>query len=325
VFNADGNEGFVIVSGDERTPAILGYSDSGTFDYDNLPENAKAWIDGYAEQIKSIDKQDGEGRARAANPKLTKEVAPLLGGTVWNQESPFNWLSPKGPPGCTATAMAQIMYYHQWPQNHGSGSISYKWNGTTLSADFSKSNYEWNLMRENYNNTYSEEEGNAVALLIRDCGYSVKTNYRDDGSSGYSNLVGPSLVKYFDYKDSYATIKRQYFDTESWEGILRTELDNKRPIFYTGTGHAFVCDGYDKDGLFHFNWGWGGLYNGYFVSCAIEWSDQEITCGIQKSSDSGEILLIPYSTKDFSWSSGNRFSCGLAFSTRAKNIELALE
>ncbi|MCR5643696.1 MAG: C10 family peptidase [Prevotella sp.] len=345
VFNDQEGEGFVIVSGDERTPAILGYSDSGTFDYDNLPENAKAWIDGYAEQIKSIDKQDGEDRARAASPKLTKEVAPLLGDIAWRQDDPFNRLCPTSGTahcltGCGPTAMAQIMYYYRWPQGYGRGNVSYYDEACQqrLSADFSKSKYDWDKMLPVYSGHFDDDDEQAkeVAKLMRDCGFSVEAHYErittcygGDGTSSDGESICRALENYFDYKQTTCHLESYYYDKESWEQIIRNELDNKRPVLYGSDleegGHLFVCDGYDKNGFFHMNWGWGGFANGYYVTSALRGCDRgDIYCGIQRSIDKGNQIISPHADNDFKWSSGDQFSCALRVWTSVDNIELAI-
>ena len=349
VFNDQEGEGFVIVSGDERAQTILAYSDSGTFDYDNLPENTKAWIDGYAEQIKSIDSQEGVAKARATSPKLTKEVAPLLGNIAWNQMDPYNRLCPTNGTqpyltGCGPTAMAQIMYYHRWPQGYGKGSISYYDEGChqTHSADFSKSKYDWDKMLPVYYGhhvyqdgksvwieDFTDEQANEVAKLMRDCGFAARANYDGDGTSSSGGYICEALEKNFDYKQTTCLLESSYYDKESWESIIRNELDNKRPVLYEAItdqgGHLFICDGYDKNGLFHINWGWGGSKNGYYATGALRDCDRgKIWCGIQRSIDTGKQIISPHAGADFKWTSGNQFSCGLRVWTSVNNVELAI-
>ena len=349
VFNAEDNGGFVIVSGDKRAQAVLGYSDKGTFNYDKLPINAKAWIDGYAKQINALDSQGEVGVVRRVSAQLDKEVTPLLGDIAWNQMDPFNLLCPYNDKsgqhyltGCGPTAMAQIMYYYRWPQGYAKGSKSYYDEGChqTLSADFSKSKYDWDKILPVYDSHYdyqdskwvddfTDEQANQVAKLMRDCGFAAGAHYDGDGTSSNGNGVCEALKTYFDYKQTTCCLPSNYYDKDSWENIIRNELDNKRPVLYGASvdvgGHIFVCDGYDKNGYFHFNWGWGGAYNGYYATSAMRGCDRgEIWCGIQRSIDTGNQIISPRADSDFKWSSGNKFSCGLAVWTSVNNIELAI-
>ena len=351
IFNAENKGGFIIVSGDDRTQPILGYSNTGTFEYDNLPENAKAWMDGYAKQINTLDDQDKVAGTRGASPQLTKEVAPLLGEIAWYQMDPFNLLCPFNDKsgqhyltGCGPTAMAQIMYYYRWPQGYAKGSKSYYDEGChqTLSADFSKSKYDWDKMLPVYDshyeyqdgkrvsvNDFTDEQANEVAKLMRDCGFAAGAHYDGDGTGSNGASICEALKTYFDYKQTTCYLSSYYYDKESWEDILRNELDNKRPVLYSAGidvgGHLFVCDGYDKNGFFHFNWGWGGKNNGYYATSAMRGCDRgEIWCGIQRSIDTGKQIISPRADSDFKWSSGNKFSCSLAVWTSVNNIELAI-
>ena len=291
VFNKSGNEGFVIVAADDVVEgAILGYSDSGSFDYDKLPENAKMWLKGYQDQIEYL-RATGE---KSTLPKSAKApvpvVAPLLGEITWDQGDPYNRLCPtdnggRCVTGCVATAMAMTMYYHKWPLV-GTGSKSYKWNGQTLKADFSSSHYQWDKMMPQYRN-FTAEQANAVAKLMSDCGISVSMGYGSDGSGAYANNIAPALKNYFGYKTSARYVYRGSYTQSSWNTMLKNELDAGRVVIYGGAdkenaGHSFITDGYDSNGYFHFNFGWSGIGNGYFASSvAGEYSEtQHATIGI---------------------------------------------
>lgn len=291
VFNKSGNEGFVIVAADDVVEgAILGYSDSGSFEYDKLPENAKAWLKGYQDQIEYL-RATGE---KSILPKSAKApvpvISPLLGEITWDQGDPFNRLCPtdgggRCVTGCVATAMAMTMYYHKWPLV-GTGSKSYKWNGQTLSADFSTSHYEWDKMMPQYHN-FTAEQANAVAQLMYDCGISVSMQYSSGGSGTYTNYVASALKNYFGYKTSTKYVYRGAYSQTSWETMLKTELEAGRVIIYSGDnktdgGHCFVTDGFDSNGYFHFNFGWSGIGNGYFTpAVAGSFTDnQEAIIGI---------------------------------------------
>lgn len=279
VFNKTGNSGFVIVAADDVVGnAILGYSDSGTFDYDKLPENAKAWLKGYQKEIEYLRANGKTAEMPSATAAPTIVVAPLLGNIMWDQSEPFNRQCPTVDgkncvTGCGATALAMIMYYYKWPLQ-GKGTTSYRWNGQTLSADFSQSYYQWDKMLPVYAN-YTDEQANAVAKLMSDCGIALSMNYGVDGSGASVNKITSALKNYFRYKTSVKLISRLYYSTENWEKALIQELNERRPIQYNGwdeenNGHSFIVDGYDSNNYFHFNFGWSGTGNGYYVSAVAK-------------------------------------------------------
>lgn len=291
VFNRGANDGFVLVSGDDRTVPVLGYSDNGSFDFDKVPDNMRWWLSQYQKELQTL--RDNPN-ARAHKPtKVARKVNPLI-PTMWNQTSPYNAQCPtftlnnatnQAVTGCVATAMAQVMYYHRWP-DRGTGSISYSCDvgqvGVTqqLSANFSQSVYDWNNMLLEYDSNSSQTAINAVARLMRDAGYSVEMNYKRSSSGAQTSKVINALTSYFKYDPDLYIIYRDYFGITGWEQKLRDELDARRPIFYAGQssegGHAFVVDGYTTDGYFHINWGWGGMSNGYFVITMLNPNDQGV-------------------------------------------------
>lgn len=279
VFNDIDKNGFVIVAPDEifGNGLVLAYSDEGEFDYNQLPDNAKWLLSQYQEQIEYIRKNHIETAARTSGRADSVVIAPLLASVKWNQTYPFNILCPndgKGTSmtGCVATAMAQVMWYYRWPLC-GTGYHSYKWEygskSRILYADYSKSEYDWSLMPGKYQNgQYGEKEASAVAKLMYDCGVAVNMQYSYDGSGAYMSDVIPALSNYFMYKQSFYQI---YTDNLSGrESRLKKELDCRRPVIIGGDGieggHAFVCDGYDSNSYFHYNFGWGGIGDGYYLA-----------------------------------------------------------
>ncbi len=168
--------------------------------------------------------------------------------------------------GCVATAMAQVMFYYKYPLQ-GTGSHSYNdYPYGYQSANFGNTTYSWNSMENQimgYNNP-------AIAELLYHCGVSVNMNYGPDGSSASSSYVVSALINYFNYSPSIDLVHRDSYTDSEWKNILIENLDNKIPLYYDGydedqwVGHAFVCDGYQNEDYFHFNWGWSGYYNGYF-------------------------------------------------------------
>lgn len=286
VFNSNEAGGFVIVSADDRANAILGYSDTGTFDYEKLPAEIKSWFAGYADQITYI-RNSKITTAAVENTTLANEVKPLLGNILWNQDSPYNDMCPvydlnsRCATGCVATAMAQVMYYHKWPEQ-GKGSHTYSpsiLGGGTLTADFGNTNYAWNDMQPIYDETSSDASRDAVAQLMLHCGIAVDMEY-SLSSGATSESVPVALFTYFNYDKGVAYRTRTNYGSEEWDNIIRNEIDNGRPIVALGRssagGHAFVFDGYDRNGLIHVNWGWGGMSNGYFRTSALAPSSQGI-------------------------------------------------
>lgn len=281
VFNRGENKGFIIVSGDDRANDILGYSDSGTFDYENLPPNMKQWLDIYKNDLNTlVNNSDLKTikNVRTAGA-FTQSVAPLLGDIKWGQGSPYNDLCPtlpdskKSASGCVATAMAQVMYYHQWPPK---GNDFYRYHsssyGFNVSANFGDTYYEWDKIAPQYDLNSSPESKHAVATLMLHCGVSVEMDY-GPSSGAYQFFVPHALTYYFNYDQSISMYKRNFHNIDEWMDIIKTELNEKRPVLYGGVGpyggHAFVCDGYDANNMFHINWGWSGVSNGYYQLSAL--------------------------------------------------------
>jgi len=278
VFNFDG--GFVIVAADDCASPILGYSDCGNFVYEQAPDGLLFMM---AEHSRGIERMVSQG-AKANNDILSRwdnledfgamrpaKGQPVVGPLVeqkWNQDSPYNMYVPAGcPTGCVATAMAQLMKYWEWPAQ-GTGEHSYQWNGQTLSANFGETTYDWANMTNSYGGNSSQEEKVAVATLMYHCGVAVDMQYAPDGSGAYSQDVPGAINAYFSYSD-HATHISKGGSYDAWIALLKSNIDQQIPIYYSGQssqgGHAFICDGYDEDDLFHFNWGWGGSSNGYFL------------------------------------------------------------
>ena len=267
VFNVTGQQGFVIVSGDDRAPAILGYSDEGQFDATNIPSNMKAWLQGYADEIQELKNTPEVAGARSAARVPERDWAaidPLI-QTKWGQDAPYNNAVNPNVTGCVATAMAQIMYYHKWPFGATTAIPGYG-NRSGLST----TTFDWNNMKLVYTGSESDDANNAVATLMQYCGYSVQMNYGTGASEADSRLAVNAFKSYFNYDHNVRYTERAYYGIDEWESIIYEELANDRPVMYGGStvggsGHEFVCDGYDGNGLFHFNWGWDGNYNGFFV------------------------------------------------------------
>lgn len=280
IYNVADEGGFVIVSGDDALGTIIGYSNRGNFSLDGAPDNLTTLMTLYAQ---AVEMASSRHLATADAPKSpgSPVVEPLLGNIEWGQAAPFNLLCPtyteEGKTdhyyvGCVATAMAQIMRYHKYP-NKGKGSKTYTSNIGQLSANFGETEYKWNLMPERLESeTAGTAQEEAVATLCRDLGVAVSTTYTPTGSGAFSQMVAGAMQQYFRYDDAIAYYVRDNYGTQEWLRLLKDEIDNHRPVYYSASnedelmgGHAFVCDGYDSQNYVHVNWGWYGRSNGYFL------------------------------------------------------------
>ena len=284
IFNAE--EGFVVMAADNCVRPILGYSFTGEFETRNMPENIRYWLQGYNDEIQfAIDNQlrataetaQGWKDLCAGKPdaaKATPVVAPLI-QTHWDQNDPYNGLCPSGTvTGCVATAMAQVMKYWNYPA-HGMGSHTYIPDNNPslgeLYANFNATNYDWTNMTDTYTSSSTAVQKQAVATLMYHCGVSVDMEYGPlpTGSSASTSSVGNALKSYFNYASDVQSLRRSQYDSSVWTGMLKADLDRSWPIQYagsgTGGGHSFVCDGYDNQDYFHFNWGWSGSCDAYYT------------------------------------------------------------
>ena len=285
VFNT--TDGFVIVSADDCETPIIGYSNEGRFDPNDIPMQMEAYLQDFVARIQyGIENHIAADElttrqwelvktiGRLNESKTTTAVEPLL-TEMWEQGCLYNDLCPtfsKVPcghaeAGCIAVAMGQIMHYWRYPET-GWGTHSYNNAGHTLSADFGNTVYDWDHMPESLTDNSSDAEIEDVATLLFHCGVSVNMKYTTNGSGADSGDVPDALIRYFNYSRRLHFEKRSDFNDEEWMSILKACLDLQRPVFYGGKGsqgsHAFVCDGYDGNDLLHFNWGWGRA-NGYFA------------------------------------------------------------
>lgn len=299
VFDFEDNKGFVIVSGDDRTESILGYTDSGSFDEGNLPVNMKAWLQSYVDQIEALPEDyqptvSSEARGLPGGPrKVEKKAIPILVQTRWNQGYPYNMYCPydgnsQCPTGCSVTAMAQCMYYVQWPIEPTTDVPGYNVLGQNLS-DLPSTTIKWSKMKTNYSGQEgkNDESAKAIAELMQYCGWATRMGYSASGSGATVGSVRDALLKYFDYDASIKHIHRDNYSIAGWDDLIYSELASNRPVFYAGYapgGHAFVCDGYDGNGLYHINWGWGGWDDGYFKLAILHPDDNS---GIGASQTSG--------------------------------------
>ena len=345
VFNAEANGGFVVVAGNDRLPAILGYSDKGAFDVTDVPPAMQELLDYYASQASNPT-------ARAPRQVSRTPIAPML-KSIWGQGNPFNLYAPytrtstvdgvtralHGYTGCVATAMAQVMYYHKWPNSTTKTIPAY----TSESDDgltfyrpaLGVTSFAWSSMKDTYQVTdTTNASGQAVAKLMQYCDQSLEMVFNKNSSSASTSEIPGALTTYFNYDATAHYVRRDSYTTADWENLLYSELQAGRPVLYRGTknpgGHAFVCDGCDTQGLFHINWGWNSLSDGYFVlsdlnpdaqgiggsdgECGYIYS-QGMVIGVKKQAGSASPLIIRFYEMDYQSgttltrsASGNDFS-----------------
>lgn len=267
VFNNDAG-GFVIIAGDDAVTPVLGYTSTGSFDAENLPDGLKDLLKSYERQIAAL------GDNYVANQTATRAAftgEKLLKTAKWNQGNPFNKYTPNNyVTGCVATAGAIVMKHHGYPAK-GTGSHSYTWNGKTLTANFGH-DYDWASMPVKYDGT-NDADFDGVARLMADLGVAVEMNYAKDGSGSYIGDLVTALQKYYGYSKLSHLMAIEDVGAEAWNGRLREEIDANRPVLYAASdpargGHAFVIDGY-KDESFSVNWGWGGYCDGFYQIGAL--------------------------------------------------------
>lgn len=267
VFNNDAG-GFVIIAGDDAVTPVLGYTSTGSFDAENLPDGLKDLLKSYERQIAAL------GDNYVANQTATRAAftgEKLLKTAEWNQMAPFNKYMPNNyVTGCVATAGAIVMKHHGYPAK-GTGSHSYTLNGKTLTANF-EHDYDWASMPVKYDGT-NDAAFDGVARLMSDLGVAVEMQYDKDGSGAYIGNLVTALQKYYGYSKLSHLMAIEDVGAEAWNVKLRAEIDANRPVLYaasdpSGSGHAFVIDGY-KDESFSVNWGWGGSCDGFYQIGAL--------------------------------------------------------
>lgn len=341
IFDRPASSGYLIVSADDTATPLLGYADSGSFDANNMPPQLEWWLSEYASQI---DYASANGIKNTYAPIANKkEIAPLV-ETKWNQGTPYNNLCPsvnnvKCPSGCVATAMAQVMKFWNYPEV-GTGRVTATLPSGGTGEGFinlAQKPFDWNNMIDSYSGyDYTNEQGNAVATLMQAAGYAAKMNYAPGGSGALSINAAISLSKNFKYNPNIQYLQRLYFNASEWNEIVYNELAAGRPILYggqsTSVGHEFVCDGYDGNGYFHFNWGWGGMSDGYFILDALNPnsvgtgggagggynSRQDIIIGIQPSSVETDVYLTQFGNLSAS-ASGSNISLALNYNGNVGN------
>ena len=294
VFNVGDNEGFVIASGSDKTQEILGYSDTGRIDPQNMPEPLKAWFAKLPEAVSYVEglpqRQSSSQSLRPGMKKAqskTKYAIPTLINSRWNQSDPYNLRTPSykddqgvthshSATGCVATAMAQVMYFWKWPQEACKDIPAYS-NRQALPA----TTFKWDDMTDTYNSASTTAAKNAVAELMVYVGYAVQMGY-GASSGAWAGNPPIKLREIFDYDPNLFWADHNQYTFQEWEDLIYHELAEGRPVLISGDtsdltgGHEWVCDGYDGNGCFHQNWGWGGLADGYFVMTVMQPDNQGI-------------------------------------------------
>ena len=299
IFNAADSKGFVIIAGDDRIDPVVGYTTQGSYDDNTLPDNFRGWLEQMSAEIEAFVAEPdfvGTSSARLAPARtvaIHSAISPLI-QTTWDQGNNDNVYNSHLPlvngqlpcTGCVATAGAQIMYYYHndLPArtkivsgytllDEEGNDIS---NGADTSNDLPAISFKWNLMQPSYSykdpSTPNSPAEDAVADLMLYCAYAAKMNFgtaeEHGGSSAGATELAEGMSLYFGFNpEAWENASRNKYSISEWDELIYNELANGRPVLYNGSyngGHAFICDGYDGEGLYHFNWGWGGQYNGYF-------------------------------------------------------------
>lgn len=291
VFDREGGTGFIIAGADTRLQPVLGVADSGSIDPADVPPALKWWLDEYARQaayalslpeftVNSVRGTVSPIEEPAAKAVSYAPISPMV-ETRWDQGSPYNTKCPlyrgtRTVTGCVATAMAQVVKYHNFAAPKGSHTYTTSTNKISVSFDYDSWTPDWSNMLNKVSNSSTTAQKNAVAELMLACGVAVDMDYDTAGSGGSgaaSSAIRPGIVNYIGYSSETAYYVRGGLSDAIWGDICYDALEQGYPLIYCGTGteggHCFVCDGYSSDGLFHFNWGWSGMSDGYFALSAL--------------------------------------------------------
>lgn len=295
VFNVGEQDGFVIVSGDDRSRSILGYADRGAYDAATVPAALNEMLTIYARQIELLAQSSSSASSASAShaPRRISgqmaDVAPLL-TTTWDQGTPYNAYCPTlndqtALTGCVATAMAQIANYHKYPTTQVPSLAAYTSATNKINvAAWGATTFDWDNMLDSYSGTYTNAQKTAMATLMRYCGQAAQMDY-GFGSGAYNGDALYAFKEKLGYNANAEFRLSSAYSSNSWENLIYKEIYSHRPVYYSALngnagkdvqGHAFVIDGYRADGnYFHVNWGWGGACNGYFCLFALNPDEPE--------------------------------------------------
>lgn len=297
---AQDSTAFYVLPADDALPAVIGYGNAPS---ESLPDAMKWWLSMMA-------------NSTAAEVYNHPKILPLL-NTSWSQGVPYNKYCPhvnnaNCPTGCVATATAQVLNYHRLPATHGFGRHAYAWNGQTLSFDYENTIFDWNNMLNRYvSGSYSEAEAEAVSDLMYAIGVGVEMEYAVNGSGSQTENIPKFLTAHMGVDKGVGCISRNYFSAQDWDNIIYGEISERRPVIYSGGSgsgaHCFVVDGYQSDGLYHINWGWGGSYDGYFLLSALaaaggNYNNMQLAIvNLQAPTDDSQTYISVGSSYDFEY------------------------
>lgn len=281
--------GFVLVSGDERFNAVLGYSDVSNFDEQNMPDNMRVFLQGYIDEMKYLESINYQPTKAA--PRRSMSNVGVLMTTTWNQRAPYNNQCPldnsqRSATGCVATAMAQVVNYHIQNDHGPAATIAeipgYTIPNTTITVSAIPSGTaipSKDLLLNSYaNNAGTDAQKTAVAQLMLYCGTSVQMKYSSGSSGTQTAYVANALINYFGFDNTTRFVRRIDYSYADWVNLIYNEVAASRPVVLgagrAAGGHAFVADGFDATNtLFHINWGWGGYLDDYFALSVLNPDD----------------------------------------------------
>ena len=244
IYNVGKDEGYIIVADKQGEAQVVGYADEGCLT-NSLPDGLNDWLYSYRLMLSNLAVHSSSCLQRSP-VEFHAPILPLI-QTNWDQGYPFNRFCPSGCfTGCVATSMAQIMYYYHWPDS-----------------------YSWDVMLTNYTGSESTVQLQSVAQLMLDCGQSVNMSYSNTSSEANSCLIPGALINKFGYHNETIVVSNTSYSAQGWDETIYHELSEGRPVILNAmtsgnNGHSFICDGYDGNGFYHVNWGWGGIANGYY-------------------------------------------------------------
>ena len=297
-FNRGENEGFVLIAADDELETVLGYADEGQFVIENMPNHVQWWMERYARYVEQQTNQPTAHKIAAATASYTA-VDPLL-TTKWNQGEPYNNMCPvmngeSCVTGCVATCHAQILKYYNTQNNPSGESLSYRWNGQTLSVTFDS--YDWDNMLDVYTGSESATKKDAVAKLMYHCGVACNMNYSTYSSAASPHTMLTAMIEYFGYDKGIETLMIDYMNMDTVLAKMNRDLLAGHPISVSANtkedgGHSFVCDGMDAQGRVHINWGWGGFSDGYFRFINMNPDNQGIGGSISNSAYTEDVTAF---------------------------------
>lgn len=291
VFNREGG-GFVIIAGDDAAVPVLGFSETGSFQTEGMPENIRHWFDGYTAQINYLrnigEKQRATGAAlwEKATREGIRRYSPVkrVETPSWGQGAPFNNLCPtvdggRSVTGCVSTALCEAMFIQQWPlTTNGEKLDDYTYTTDknkkqTITGHNLATSYNWTSIKRSYKGSYSETEATAIATLMHDVGVMLQSEYNPTGTGAYPEMIPTMLIRYMDYDSSVYLAYREEFTNREWCDLIKKDIDAGLPVVYGGDGdgggHEFVLDGYATEDYFYVNWGWNGSDNAYYKISAL--------------------------------------------------------